>query len=109
MTAPQLLRAFATDSVHITLFFDEPLDSVKAAVAANYTISDGIGSPQIAMPIAPVFEKVSVRLNSPLNRGTVYIITVSAVTDCAGNQVDTKNMVRVGLSSVADSLDMVIN
>ena len=109
ITAPQLLRAFATDSVHITLVFDEPLDSVKAAVAANYTISDGIGSPQIAMPIAPVFEKVSVRLNSPLNRGTVYTITVSAVTDCAGNQVDTKNMVRVGLSSVADSLDMVIN
>ena len=37
-TAPQLFRAFAIDSVNITLFFDEPLDSVKAATANNYSI-----------------------------------------------------------------------
>ncbi|MBK8494516.1 MAG: lamin tail domain-containing protein [Chitinophagaceae bacterium] len=109
ISSPQLLRAFAADSLHITLVFDEPLDSVKASVTANYTVSDGIGLPQLAMPIVPAFEKVILRLNSPLIRGTVYTITVSAVTDCAGNQVDTKNMVRVGLSSVADSLDIVIN
>ncbi|MBK7123612.1 MAG: Ig-like domain-containing protein [Chitinophagaceae bacterium] len=72
-------------TVYISPGFDEPLDSIKAAVAANYTIDDGIGSPQITMPIA-VFEKVSVQLNSPLNRGTVYTITVSAVTDCAGSR-----------------------
>ena len=109
VTAPQLLRAFATDSLNISLVFDEPLDSLKAATAANYSISDGIGVPQSAITIAPVFDKVSLRLNIPLSRNKVYTITVSTVTDCANNIVGSKNTARVGLSAVADSLDIVIN
>ncbi|WP_462219586.1 lamin tail domain-containing protein, partial [Ferruginibacter sp.] len=50
---PQLLRAFATDSINIVLVFDEPLDSVKAATANNYSISDGIGVPQQAITVSP--------------------------------------------------------
>jgi len=107
--APQLLRAFAADSVNITLVFDESLDSLKAATAANYNISDGIGVPQSAVTIAPIFDKVSLRLNAPLIRDKVYTITVSVVTDCKGNIIGSKNTARVGLSAVADSLDIVIN
>ena len=109
VTAPQLLRAFATDSLNISLVFDEPLDSLKAATAGNYNISDGIVLPQSAITIAPVFNKVSLRLNIPLSRNKVYTITVSTVTDCANNIVGSKNTARVGLSAVADSLDIVIN
>ena len=107
--APQLLRAFATDSVNISLVFDEPLDSLKAATAANYSISDGIGLPQSAIVVAPVFDKVTLRLNTPLIRNKVYTITVSNVTDCKGNIIGTKNTTRLGLSTVADSFDIVIN
>lgn len=107
--APQLLRAYATDSVNISLVFDEPLDSLKAATAANYSISDGIGAPQSAIAVAPTFDKVSLRLNSPLLRNKVYTISVSAVTDCKGNTIGNKNTARVGLSEVADSLNIVIN
>lgn len=107
--APQLLRAFATDSVNISLVFDEPLDSLKAATAANYSISDGIGVVQSAITIAPTFDKVNLRLNTPLLRNKVYTLTASAVTDCKGNIIGTKNKARLGLSSVADSLDIVIN
>ena len=109
VTAPQLLRAYATDSVNIVLVFDEPLDSLKAATAGNYNISDGIGLPQSAITIAPVFDKVSLRLNTPISRNKVYTITVSAVTDCANNIIGSKNTARVGLNVVADSLDIVIN
>jgi hypothetical protein len=109
VTAPQLLRAFTTDSVHISLVFDEPLDSLKAATVANYSISDGIGTPQAAISIAPVFDKVSLKLNTPLSRNKVYTITASAVTDCVGNTIGNKNTARVGSASVADSLDVVIN
>ena len=108
-TAPQLLRAFATDSVNITLVFDEPLDSLKAATAANYNISDGIGTPQSAITIAPTFDKVNLRLNTPLIRNKIYTITVSNITDCKGNVIGSKNKARLGLSEVADSLDVVIN
>ena len=107
--APQLLRAFATDSVNISLVFDEPLDSLKAATATSYNISDGIGIPQSAIAVAPTFDKVTLRLNTPLVRNKVYTITVSAVTDCKGNIIGTKNNARLGLSALADSLDLVIN
>ncbi len=107
--APQLLRAFAADSINVTLVFDESLDSLKAATAANYSISDGIGVPQSAVAIAPIFDKVSLRLNTPLNLNKVYTITVSAVTDCKGNLIGSKNTARVGLITVAGSLDIVIN
>ncbi|MBK9484499.1 MAG: lamin tail domain-containing protein [Chitinophagaceae bacterium] len=108
-TGPQLLRAYATDSVSISLVFDEPLDSLKAATAANYSISDGIGIPLSAMAVSPTFDKVTLRLNTPLLRKKVYTITVSAVTDCKGNIISTKNKARVGLSEIADSLSIVIN
>jgi hypothetical protein len=108
-TAPQLLRAFATDSININLVFDEPLDSLKGATAANYNISDGIGIAQSATAISPTFDKVTLRLNTPLARNKVYTITASAVVDCKGNLITTKNTARLGLSVVADSLDMVIN
>ena len=108
-TAPQLLRSFATDSVNISLIFDEPLDSLKAATAGNYSISDGIGTPQSAIVVAPAYDKVTLRLNTPLARNKVYTITVSTVTDCKGNTIGTKNKARLGLSAVADSLDIVIN
>jgi hypothetical protein len=108
-TAPQLLRAFATDSVNIMLVFDEPLDSLKAATANNYNVSDGIGVPQSAITITTTFDKVNLKLGTPLNRNKVYTVTTLTVTDCAGNTIAAKNLARVGLSNIADSLDIIIN
>ncbi len=107
--APKLLRAYAIDSKNITLVFDEPLDSGKAATAASYTVSDGIGVPFSAVAIAPGFDRVNLLLNSPLAAGKVYTITATAISDCVGNAIGGKNTARVGLSEVADSLDIVIN
>lgn len=107
--APQLLHAFATDSINITLVFDEPLDSSSAAIIASYTISDGIGTPQFITVTAPVFNKVNLRLNSALLRNKIYTISATAVTDCKGNVISNKNSVRVGLSEIAASQDIVIN
>jgi hypothetical protein len=109
VAAPILLRAFATDSVNISLVFDEPLDSVKASTINNYSLSDGIGTPQLAVVVAPVFDKVNLRLNTALNRNKVYTVTVSGVSDCVNNIIGNKNTVRIGLSETADSLNVVIN
>lgn len=108
-TSPKLLRAFAVDNLNITLVFDEPLDSLKAATATSYSISDGIGVPQSAITVSPVFDQVNLKLNIPLAVNKVYTITANGVTDCAGNIIGSKNTAGVGLSSVADSFDIVIN
>lgn len=108
-TSPRLLRAYATDSVHVVLVFDEPVDVVKAALAANYNISDGVGTPQTANAITPGFSKVALQLNVPLVRNKVYTVTASAITDCVGNAIGTNNTVKLGLASATDSFDVVIN
>lgn len=107
--APQLLHAFATDSVNITLVFDEPLDSSSASIIAAYTISDGIGAPQFITVTAPAFNKVNLHLNIALLRNKIYTITATAVTDCKGNSISNKNTARVGLSEIAAGQDIVIN
>lgn len=107
--APQLLRAFASDSLNIVLLFNEPLDSLKAATVSNYQISDGL-SIQSAICLVPSFDRVSLKLNGPLQRNKVYNITASpTLSDCAGNTIGSGQKVRVGLAEMSDSMDVVIN
>ncbi len=108
-TPPKLLKAFANDSVTITLTFDEPLDSLKAATAGNYTMNDGIGSPKTAIAIPPSFNAVNLKLSTPLAPNKIYTITANAITDCVGNLIGSNDTARVGLSMLADSFDIVIN
>ncbi|MBC7887920.1 MAG: lamin tail domain-containing protein [Ferruginibacter sp.] len=107
--APRLLRAYTTDSLTIILIFDEPLDSLKAATVNNFSISDGIGMPVSTVAVSPSFDKVALKLNSPLLRNKVYTVTVASVPDCAGNVIGNKNTARVGLPEVAAVADIVIN
>ena len=107
--SPVLLRAFASDSLNIVLVFDESLDSLKAATAGSFTISDGIGMPGLATPSAPFFDRVNLKLNTPLQRNKIYTVTASSLRDCAGNLIANKNIARFGLSEIASASDIVIN
>jgi hypothetical protein len=106
---PVLLDAFAADSVTIILRFDEPLDSAKAVVTGNYSISDGAGNPQQVSVQPPVFDKVQLRANTALVKNKVYNITVRNITDCSGNAVGAYNHAKLGRAAVADTFDLVIN
>lgn len=108
-TAPKLVRAYASDSLHIVLVFDEPLNSVSATSISKYVISDGIGSPVTATAAAPVYDRVNLVLNTALSRNKIYTITASNLSDCVGNAIGSSNTAKVGLSEVADSLAIVIN
>lgn len=107
--APALLRAAAVDSIHVVLTFSEPVDSAKAAVTANYNISDGISTPVDAVAIFPVFNKVQLTLAAPLLKSKVYTITADNISDCSGNLIQAVKTVRVGLPVVIDSFDIAVN
>jgi hypothetical protein len=107
-TAPNLLRVFAVDNTTITLVYDEPLDSLKAATVTNYAIDNGINTIN-ATAVSPVFDKVNITLNIPIVAGTIYTVTAANVTDCKGNVIGSKNSARFGIAQDADSLDLVIN
>jgi hypothetical protein len=107
---PKLLRSYTIDERNIVLVFDEPLNSTTTSITTNYTISDGIGTPLNANAISPSFDKVALELNTPLTGNKVYTVTVSNITDCMGNAISNSNKAaKVGLTEIADSLDIVIN
>ncbi len=106
--APALVRGYATDSVNIVLVFDEPLDSAVAATITNYSISGGI-TINSGFTNNPIYKTVSLKLNNPLVRNTVYTVTATNVKDCKGNTINAFNTCKIGLASQADSLDLVIN
>lgn len=108
-TAPALVRAAAIDSVTVILTFSEPVDSLKGATAANYSISDGIGTPLSALTVSPSFMKVQLTLARPLARGKVYTVTANNVSDCSGNIIQAVKTTRLGLASAVDSFSIIIN
>ncbi|TDH24049.1 hypothetical protein EXU57_16335 [Segetibacter sp. 3557_3] len=106
---PKLLQATAADSLSIQLLFDEPLDSANASVIANYLLDEGVGLAVSAEPIGPLFTSVTIKLAKPMVREKRYTITVNNVTDCSANPLSGSGMVSVGLPSVADTMDVVVN
>jgi len=107
-TSPKLLRAFSTDATTITLLFNEPVDSLKAATTTNYVFDNNVSvSTIITMP--PLFDKVEITLSRPLSNGTTYNVTAKNISDCSGNIIEEKNVARFGLAESADSFDLVIN
>lgn len=105
---PVLSGAFAPDSATVILYFNEPLDSIKASETSSYSTSDGIGVAKAATPLGPFFTSVSIVLNTPLAKGKIYTVSVNNVTDCSGNTI-TGTTARLGLASHADSLDLIAN
>lgn len=106
---PTLVRAYAPDSVNIILVFSEPLDSTKAAATTSYSISDGIGSPVTATPLSFLFDHVTLRLATPLQRNKIYTVTATVLTDCAGNTITNGNTARVGVYEPLRGYDIVVN
>ncbi len=105
---PQLIRAYAIDSFTIVLIFNETLDSVIASSSANYS-SDGIINITSAVAIPPLFNTVQLKLNSPMQAGTVYSIKANNIKDCRNNSIGSANIARIAISSQPLKGDWVIN
>jgi hypothetical protein len=105
---PQLARTYTVTATQIVAVFNEPIDSTIGAVVGNYTLANG---PAIssAVPVAPLFQQVTLNLSAPLAANTVYELTVRNVPDCKGNAIGSFNKARSGLPVDADSLDIIVN
>lgn len=106
--APQLKRAYTTDNVTIILVYDEPIDSLSGATLSNYSIDGGLTLIS-ATALAPLFNLVQLKTNTPMAANTVYTITASNVKDCKGNNIGAVNKARVGLPVDAAAGEWIIN
>ncbi len=104
---PGLLRTFAQDSLSLLLYFDEALDSNSAAIAGNYQLTDRLIT--AAIPQAPLFNTVLLRLSSPLQKRKIYTVAVKEVRDCSGNPIGAYHTAAAGLAEEAVKTEIVIN
>lgn len=107
-TSPKLIHAFAETTSTIKLYFNEPLDSIKAVALANYSLDNGLTVSRVeALP--PFFNQVVITLNNSIAAGKVYSVIVKNVSDCSGNLIGDKNTAKFGLAEQAEVMDVVVN
>jgi len=106
---PALLRTYTIDSITLVAVFDESLDSATAAFPDRYTISQAIGHPVSAIPQAPLFNEVILKLTTPVSANEVYQLTTKDLTDCSGNAIGIMNSAKAGLPVPADAQSIIIN
>jgi hypothetical protein len=106
---PVLLRTYTIDSTTIAVVFNEPVDSNTAAAISNYSIDNGIGQPVSASPVPPLFIETILKLPVALSPNTIYRLTASNLSDCAGNNIGAGNKAAVGMPVAPSTFDIVIN
>lgn len=105
---PSIDKAIATDNVTIVLQFAEPVDSTIAASITNYNIAPALTILQ-AIPQAPLFNTVLLKLAGPMQPNQVYTITVNNIKNCSGGNIAPNSVVQTGLTQAAILGDLIIN
>ena len=108
-TMPDLIKAFPLSEQEIILYFSEALDVIEASNVTSYSIDNGIGNPDSAEPLEPLFNTVLLTLGSPIEAGQVYKVSVDDVRDCTGQPIGMMNEVKVALPEEINPGDLLIN
>ncbi len=106
---PLIIAAFFVDSTTFAVVFDEPLDSASSTVPLKYTIDNSIGSPFNVSPLSPLFQTILIKLNTSLQAGATYELTVKDLGDCSGNVMSNPAAIKLGIPVSAEPLSVVIN
>jgi len=106
--SPRLKRAYSQDNLTILLVFDEPLDSLKGTISNNYSIDGGLTIAE-STTLAPLFDKVQLKLTAPMQPNTVYTVTANNIADCSNNVISAYNKAKVGIPVDALAGDIIIN
>ena len=106
--APTILYAFAIDALHVRVVFNEGLSQNSAQLTNAYNISNGIGMPVLAVTQAPQYSSVILTLNTALQVGTIYTLTVNNLKDCSGNNM-TSTSTKLSLTQSINAFDVVVN
>lgn len=106
ISPPNLARSYPINDTIIIAIFDEGLDINAAGKHLNYQL-DGTTAIE-ARPIPPEYTRVELKFRTHLNEQKVYTLSVSNVSDCAGNRIE-KGFCKTGIPSKPDTSGIVIN
>ena len=103
-TPPELIRAFPQDEGTIVLVFSEAIDP-NTVIGGNYEISPDLSLQEVIGDN----NRITLDLLGEMENNTVYEITVTDISDCIGNAIDTVNTAQVALGEVGRFGDVVVN
>jgi len=110
LETPQLLDVTLLTTTSIQLNFNEILDPASVTDPGQYTISEGIGNPLLAIPVVDNPSAVELLIGSTFEENIVYCVTVTGVMDCPGNEIDgNNNTACFGIPVAPEVGDVVIN
>ncbi len=108
-TAPlQFVSAILKDSLTVLLTFNRGLDSLQATSTSHYNINNGVGAPQSALPIGPLFSTVEIKYNQFISRNKSYTLTADGLSDCGSNTLSNQTQTFI-YPSIATKNDVLIN
>ena len=102
--APKITSANIVNDQVIEVNFDEALDLTTASNPSNYSLDNGIGVQSVVEDL----QMVTLFLDSPLQQGTLYTLTINGIADCVGN-VGQNLQVQLAIPEDADIFDVLIN
>lgn len=105
---PDVLRVFTTDSQHLLITFNEPLDSTIASNDHLYQFNDNNITIVKAVPQAPMMNAVLLTLSDPLSPQKIYTLSIKNIADCRGN-IASAQTVKTALPLIAKANEIVIN
>ncbi|MEO0896659.1 MAG: lamin tail domain-containing protein [Bacteroidota bacterium] len=105
---PSLLSANVIGTDTIELCFSEGMNAATIDQVSSYSLDNGVGTPQAAIPLSPDFQCVKLVFAGTIQVGVPYVLTVSQVEDCGGNVLVTDSIALAkGLEATAG--DIVIS
>jgi len=84
-TGPNLISVSTSSSTTLLVTFDEIMDQ-SSLTNGSYTLDNGL-TVNSSAPNTPSLRSTTLTLSSAMTSGTIYQLTVTGVTDCAGNAI----------------------
>ncbi|MBK8845711.1 MAG: lamin tail domain-containing protein [Bacteroidetes bacterium] len=91
LTPPTLVSATALDSLNLDVLFSEALNANTSQVISNFLVDNGIGSPTVALLDNGNKALVHLQFNNKFVNNYNHILSVSGITDLAGNTMVAAN------------------
>lgn len=92
VSGPVVQSAYAIDSLHVEICFNEAIDPAQLLVLSNYTISSPIGNPVALSYDTATLRCVTITLGTALTNDASYTATFSNLADCAGNPANPNSI-----------------
>ncbi len=87
---PNLISVTANSDQELVVTFNEIMDA-SSLTNGTYTLDNGI-TVSGSTANTPGLRSVTLTLGSAMSSGTIYTLTVTGTTDCAGNTIDTNQL-----------------